>query len=115
MPVDRGADRYLATSSSTSKLSAVHLWRATRDVAVMVPTSPTVVGRLELLQYVAPAMLGSYLGLWGFSKLSATSRAAPHQSTRASKRLVRRRWTWRAPRCATKRTAAGEDVDKYLI
>jgi uncharacterized membrane protein YfcA len=23
-----------------------------------------------LLQYVAPAMLGSYLGLWGFSKLS---------------------------------------------
>jgi uncharacterized membrane protein YfcA len=24
-----------------------------------------------LLQYVAPAMLGSYLGLWAFSKLSA--------------------------------------------
>jgi uncharacterized membrane protein YfcA len=39
-------------------------------LAVMVPTSPTVVLRLELLQYVAPAMLGSYLGLWGFSKLS---------------------------------------------
>ena len=39
-------------------------------LAVMVPTSPTVVVRPELLQYVAPAMLGSYLGLWGFSKLS---------------------------------------------
>jgi uncharacterized membrane protein YfcA len=39
-------------------------------LAVMVPTSPTVVVRAELLQYVAPAMLGSYLGLWCFSKLS---------------------------------------------
>jgi uncharacterized protein len=39
-------------------------------LAVMVPTSRTVVVRPELLQYVAPAMLGSYLGLWGFSKLS---------------------------------------------
>jgi uncharacterized membrane protein YfcA len=39
-------------------------------LAVMVPSSPTVVVRPELLQYVAPAMLGSYVGLWGFSKLS---------------------------------------------
>jgi uncharacterized membrane protein YfcA len=39
-------------------------------LAVMVPTAPTAVVRLELLQYVAPAMLGSYLGLWAFSKLS---------------------------------------------
>jgi uncharacterized membrane protein YfcA len=39
-------------------------------LAVMVPTSPAAVLRVELLQYVAPAMLGSYLGLWGFSKLS---------------------------------------------
>ncbi len=39
-------------------------------LAVMACVSPTDVVRLELAQYVAPAMLGSYLGLWGFSKLS---------------------------------------------
>jgi uncharacterized membrane protein YfcA len=39
-------------------------------LAVMAFASPTDVVRLEFVQYVAPAMLGSYLGLWGFSKLS---------------------------------------------
>jgi uncharacterized membrane protein YfcA len=39
-------------------------------LAVMACASPTDVARLELVQYIAPAMLGSYLGLWGFSKLS---------------------------------------------
>jgi uncharacterized membrane protein YfcA len=39
-------------------------------LTVMASASPTDVVRVELLQYVAPAVLGSYLGLWGFSKLS---------------------------------------------
>jgi uncharacterized membrane protein YfcA len=33
-------------------------------------THPTDVMHLELLQYIAPAVLGSYLGLQAFSKLS---------------------------------------------
>jgi uncharacterized membrane protein YfcA len=39
---------------------------------VMAYASPTDVLQLELLRYLAPALLGSYLGLWVFSKLSTT-------------------------------------------
>jgi len=39
-------------------------------LAAMAFTSPAHIVRLELVQYVVPAVLGSYIGLWGFSKLS---------------------------------------------
>jgi uncharacterized membrane protein YfcA len=39
-------------------------------LVVLALASPTDVVHLELLQYMAPAVLGSYLGLRAFSMLS---------------------------------------------